>query len=246
MITFVTWKWDVPGYERRFTMAQVDILQAMIARHYKKPHVFVCIADESPGLEARRPHGQDKFYQIWSMPPAVRPFADIVSPHGARFPSCYRRLWNFSLEAQKLGERIVAIDIDAIITGDITDLFDRTEDFVGWTDARGSWGGKVAGGLYMLRTGSKAHVWNDFDPIDSPKLVTHAGLSGSDQGWMSFCLYPPDGQFTVQDGVYSIKWLEPGKPLPLNCKIVSTPGKLKPWHDELQKKHPWIKRHWRM
>ena len=212
---------------------QVNVLAAMVDRHYRDKHRVICITDEPEGLDS----------SIQAIPQPVH-FEDVLQKH-PRFPSCYRRLWNFSHAAKAvLGERILAIDIDVVITGNLAPLVHRREPFVGWTDPAFGWK-KVAGGLYLLRTGSRADVWDEFDPIRSPKVAAAAGCSGSDQGWMSYKLYPPP-TYSRMDGVYAIKWLAPGQALRGGVKIVSTPGDLKPWDAELQRRYPWIKEHWRI
>ena len=119
-------------------------------------------------------------------------FDQLTSPQGVRFPSCYARLWNFSREAAGiLGERIFQVDIDVVITADLAPLIDRfqTFDFVGWSDKRFQ-KNKIAGGAYLLRTGSLPHVWEEFDPIASPAAALAAGHLGSDQAWMSYKISP--------------------------------------------------------
>src|SRR5919108_5142727 len=128
MISFVCWKWRIEGSARFFHANHVNILYAMIARWYPRPFRFVCVTDDAKGLDER----------IEAIPMPVR-FDQLQSPQGARFPQCYARLWNFSREAAVLGERIFQIDIDVVITGDLTALVDRAEDFVGWSDPRFGW-----------------------------------------------------------------------------------------------------------
>lgn len=231
--SFVTWLWKEPGHRRQFQAEYVNVLAAMIARHYPLPHRVICITDERSGL--------DSSIEVLPLPGILH---NLRSPHGPRFPSCYRRLWNFSREAAPLlGPLIVGLDIDVVICGDLRPLVDRPESFVGWTDARDSWANKIAGGAYLLRTGSHPKVWESFDPATSPARAAAMGLTGSDQAWMSLCLYPPPGRWTAADGVLSIKWMKPG--LPVYARLVSTPGDLKPWSPELQQLYPWIKDHWR-
>lgn len=234
MISFVTWKWSVPGYARQFTPEHVNILAAMIRRNYAKPHRFICVTDDSSGLDAA----------VETMPPPVT-FAELSNPQGARFPSCYRRLWNFSREASVLGERILALDIDVVITADLTPLVERDDDFVSWTDARFGWH-KVPGGIYLLRTGAYPEVWETFDPSSSPQIAARAGCKGSDQAWMSYKLHPAKAAWTIDDGLYSMKWLPKAAPLPSGVRVVSTPGDLKPWSPVLQAMYPWIRKHWRV
>lgn len=232
-LTFVAWRWSTPGFGRVFESSYVNVLRNMIERHYHAPWRLVCITDDAEGLDPR----------IHVMPQPVT-FEGLASPHGKNHPSCYRKLWNFSAAAKILGPRIVSTDIDVIITGDITPVFDRQDDLVTWSDPRFSWA-KTAGGLYLLRTGTHTHVWDSFDPLTSPAQARAAGLNGSDQGWMSHKLWPPKATWTEDDGVVSIKWLKQGKPLPKHVRFISTPGARKPWGSLTQTTWPWVKDHWK-
>lgn len=210
----------------------------MIERHYKGAHRIICVTDEYKGIKDH--------IQLVPTPEAARKLASLHNPQGKDFPSCYRRLWNFSEDARYvLGERILALDVDVVITGDLAPIVDRSESFVGWTDPQFKWN-KVAGGIYLLRTGSHTEIWNEFDPATSPQAASAAGCKGSDQGWMSHRLYPPEGAYTRQDGVMSLKWIPAHKPLPAGVRVVQTPGSNKPWSRRAQQEHPWIREHWTM
>jgi hypothetical protein len=63
----------------------------------------------------------------------------MKSPEGPRFPSSYRRLWTFSDDARLLGDRVMMIDIDAVVTGDLGPLFAPDDDFVGWVPSSIFW-----------------------------------------------------------------------------------------------------------
>jgi hypothetical protein len=235
MISFVTWKWRDPNSSRRkFRAKHVNVLYAMVARWYPREFRFICITDDAKDLDPR----------IEAMPMPVR-FDDIKSPHGERFPSCYCRLWSFSREAVVLGERILSLDIDCVILGDIRPLVDRDEDFVGWCDKRFGWG-KIAGGVYLLRTGTHPYIWEDFDPLVSPTQAAAAGNRGSDQGWMSFKMYPPPGKWSNDDGLMKINWTPArSRQAPAAC-MVFTSGAYPPWSKEQKKKYPWLKEHWKL
>lgn len=236
MISFVTWKWTVPGMPRQFDSSHVNVLRAMVARHYAEPHRFICVTDEPRGLDDR--------IEVVPMPVT---FDHIGSPHGKRFPSCYRRLWNFSSEARSmLGDRIFQIDIDVVITGDLTKLVNSNAhaNFVGWCDPLFQWN-KIAGGAYMLTTGSMPHIWDDFDPDTSPQKAHRAGCSGSDQGWMSHKLYPPPASWSKEDGIVKMRWLNVGDADPPKwLRMAFTSGVTPPWSPVVQKQFPWIKKHW--
>lgn len=235
MMTFVCWKWATGGKERVFQSAHVNVLRSMIERHYPRPHRLVCITDDPVGLDER----------IEPVPMPVT-LDTLRSPSGARFPNCFRRLWVFSEEARKLGERLFCTDIDVVITGDLRPLVDRDEDFVGWCDEDAFGWPKIAGGCYLLRTGTMRHVWDEFDPLLSPAAALAAGNSGSDQGWMSYRMYPPAGRWSRDDGLVKLKWTPPRATAPPpDVRMAFTTGLAPPWSAEVQRMYPWLREHWR-
>jgi hypothetical protein len=218
MVNIVCWKWDDPGYVRgdKLLPEYYNILYAMLQRNITLPKWNLIVpTDDATGLHP----------DIVAIPQPSD--LDIRSPHGDRFPACYRRLWNFSRDTQ--------------------DLFGtRVEKFVGWTDPDFKWK-KIAGGLYFLRSGAHPEVWESFNAEESPQIAKADGRHGSDQGWISYKLYPPGASFGRKDGAYYAKWIPLGLNVPpKEVRIVSTPGGEKPWHESLQTKHPWIKNHWRL
>jgi hypothetical protein len=233
-LTFVSWRWLSPvGYRSVFGPESVYALREMIQRHYPHPHRFVCVTDQPerlPGIETIR---------MWD------DFAAIPSPFGRHNPSCYRRLKLFAPDAGKtFGERVVSIDLDTVITGDLTPLFDRPEDFVIWgeSDFRTQW---YNGSLWMLRTGTRPQVWDRFDEDTSPAIATRAGAKGSDQGWISFVLGKGEATWGRKDGVYSFrKHVAPnGWTLPADARIVNFHGRWDPWGYDAQKL-PWVRAHY--
>lgn len=248
MITFVWWKWVGPDSNRAFHSSHVNQVKNLVHRFSPFPHRFVCITDDPRGLDN----------DIEPLPlPSMR-FEDLENPYqtryrrgralhtSKRFPNCYRRLWNFSMEAKRaLGGRIFQLDIDVIPCNDLSPLVARTADFVGWCDERFEWK-KVAGGAYLLTTGSHPQVWEKFDPHTSPALAKSAGLGGSDQAWMSYLLYPPAQHWSSADGVVKINWLGQGitQPPP-GARLVFTGGHCPPWMPEVQRRYPWVKKFWR-
>lgn len=244
-LAVTAWKWRPvqPSGPRYFASEHVNVLRAMVARHLPVPHRFVCITDEPDGLDSR----------IEAVPMPPQTFGDLVNPHqhrydrarswGAKkyFPSCYRRLWLFSKEAKALGERILALDVDVIVTGSLLQLVDRDEDFVGWCDERNE-RPRVAGGAYLLRAGSHAHVWEQFDPETSPRLAADAGYSGSDQAWMSYKLCPGVATWGMADGLTKITWLK-GEP-DETTRLVFTAGHSPPWDRTVQRRYGWLMKYW--
>jgi hypothetical protein len=234
-ITFVCWRWKPAArYRSTFGPETVTALQAMIAKHYHRPHRFVCVTDEPkklPGIET---------IQLWN------DLARVPSPIGHSYPSCYRRLKVFAPEAGEMfGPRLVSLDLDSVITGDITPLFDRSEDFVIWGESDFPHTTPYCGSMWMLRTGTRSQVWTRFDEKKSPREAMRAGCRGSDQGWISYVLGKGEATWTRKDGVYSFRKhiAKTGHGLPSDARMVMFHGKEDPWGYKAQQ-IPWVKAHY--
>ena len=233
-LTVVCWRWRSPvGYRSVFSPHAVYALREMVARHYPHEHRFCCVTDEPhdlPGI---------KTIPMWDFGAA------IPSPFGTHNPSCYRRLRVFAPDAGKLfGERLVSIDLDTVIVGDLTPLFDRSEDFVIWgeSDFTTQW---YNGSIFMLKTGTRTKVWTEFDPDRSPELSKRARCFGSDQGWINYVLGKSEATWGRKDGIYSFrKHLAPfGDTLPDDARVVCFHGKIDPWSYQAQH-YAWIRKHY--
>ena len=233
MLTVVTYKWATPGYRSAYGPETVNVLRSMVARHYPDPHRFLCVTDDARGLDERI-----------GIVPMFDQFAHLPHPSGPRYPSCYRRLRAFDPEIGKVfGERFVSLDLDCVIVDDLRPLWNRPEPFVGWmgTHARN----RFNGSMFLLTAGTRPHVWTDFHPQRSPELAAAAGLYGTDQAWISFCL-GEEARWTEADGVLSYRLhVEPagGRLLP-QARLVFWNGKSDPWGPDAQRLG-WVRDHWR-
>lgn len=229
MLTVVTWKWRALGqYRSTFSPASVNALRRMVARHYARPHRFVCVTDDADGLDADV-----------EIVPAWNDFADLRSPHGGANPSCYRRLRMFAQDiGDVLGSRFVSLDIDTVVVGDLAPLWDRPEDIVLWgeLDQRSFYNGSMV----LMTAGARPQVWERFDPARSPLEALRAGRFGSDQGWISHCLGRGEATWTTADGVYSYRvHVGPTGVIPPDARIVMFHGPVDPWTPEAQAL-PWV------
>lgn len=236
MLDVCCFKWATPGYRSTFGPETVNTLARMVARHFHREHRFTCITDDPAGIDPTI-----RVIPLW------KDWAHLQSPHGGGNPACYRRLKLYSPEARTIiGERILALDLDVVITGDVTPLWDRSEDFVIWGDTAP--GTPYNGSMVLMTAGCRAQVWETFDPIESPKAATKLGYWGSDQAWISCCLGPNERIWTWQDGVYSFRnhMIVRGRPgiLPSGARIVIFHGKFDPWEPEVQRTYGWIKMHY--
>lgn len=239
MITIVTWLWKPQGqYHTQYGPEHVSILFRMIQRHYPHPFRFVCITD------------MDWTYHKFDIGIDVigrdDPFPKQRNPFGPGTPTCYRRLELFGPFGKEIGERIVSIDLDVVITGDLTPIFDRSEDFIIWRSfARQT---QYNGSLWMLNTGARPRVWEKF--IENPERAIErargAGFYGSDQAWMNYILGPKERCYGEHDGVYSYRrHLRHGEGLPETARIVFFEGLWSPWREDIQQRRPWIAQHYR-
>jgi hypothetical protein len=101
------------------------------------------------------------------------------------------------------------------------------------------------GSLWMLRTGTRPHVWTTFDAKTSPQIAARAGARGSDQGWMRYALGPHEATWGRKDGVYSYRkdLAKHGRGLPPDARVVAFHGKEDPWGYRCQQVG-WIKQHY--
>lgn len=221
------------GYRSSFGPETVHVLRDMVARHYPHPHRFVCITDDASGLDGI------ETLPLWN------DFGDVENPNGRHNPSCYRRLKLFDPAIKKvLGQRIVSLDLDTVIVGDMSPAWNRPEDFVIWgqSDYKSQW---YNGSMYMLTAGTRPQVWTTFDPKLSPAQARRSNCFGSDQGWIRYCLGSKEATWDHRDGVYSYRvHIAPkGNVLPDNARIVFFHGQRDPWDYQCQQVQ-WIREHY--
>jgi hypothetical protein len=233
-LAVVTYCWN-EGF-RDYRPEHADALARMVRRHLKRPHRFVCISDETgfgPDVEVM-PTPEDSLRAI-----AMR------SPEGPRFPSSYRRLWLFSEEARQIADRILMLDIDCIVCGDLEPLLAIDADFVGWRPGS-VWGSKkhrLGGGTWLLRTGTLPNVWRTLSAANV-KIARIHGWRGSDQAWLSYKLAGKVPIWPQDSGIYQAQDLKPTsyRRCPPGARIVHFNGDTKPWN--LAPNIDWIAKHY--
>ena len=223
MITILLWKWHQPNYRSKFTAEHVNIMTNMIGRNLDIPHRFLCITDDPAGVKCET-------YPLWDEP-------NVNLPQGK--PNCYRRLKVFGEFGKELGDRLMSIDLDAVITKNITPIVDRKEDFVIWGDTAKST--LYNGGFWIMTPGARAQVWEKFTPM-APNITQKLKIIGSDQAWISHTLGPGEATWTTEDGVFSYRnHLRKGLlPKPPNARIVFFHGSFDPWSAHCQA-HRWVR-----
>ncbi|MGH7184487.1 MAG: hypothetical protein ACREJN_21285 [Nitrospiraceae bacterium] len=165
-LTVVLWKWGT-----KYTSEHVNVMFQNLKRYLKVQHHVLCITDDPTGL--------DNGVWIYPLPCELE-----------RMNS--RRLWIFSDEAKRLGSRILQLDIDQVLTGDITALIDRPEPFVIWKSS--SHGTKLGYALnpsvLLMNTGKYSLIWEKFvaDPAACLMEAYRNGGVASDQAVITYML----------------------------------------------------------
>lgn len=238
-ITVVCWKWKpYGGYRSQFSSEHVNVLASMVSRNCSGPYEVVCVTDDHKGIDS-----SVRIVDLWD------DYAELVSPADRkgirRNPSCYRRLRMFSRDAASWGgRRMLSLDLDVVITGDIYPLGAIEDDFAAFGDTHPST--YYNGGLICLKAGTRTKVWEKFDPIESPKIGLSMNQYGSDQAWIGACLGPNERKFGVKDGVFSYRcYVRPrGMLLPKDARVVLFHGEYDPWGEEAQGLG-WVKDNWK-
>lgn len=234
-ITFICWKWVQEGYRTDYTAEHVNVWLNMVQRYCDRPARLICVTDDPKGINCET-------YPLWS------DHNELANPNGPALPSCYRRLRIFDPDTTRAmgiadGDYVFSMDLDIVITRALKPLLDFSGEFIGWRGI-GSFRPVVYNGsLFKFRSGHFAYLWNDFNPLTSPRETKNARYYGSDQAWLS---YKFDGQmpgWMQHDGVHSYSVMR-HKPLPDNAIIVAFNGKNKPWNPAVIAEAPWIKDHW--
>lgn len=243
-LTVCTFKWTPANAGRkRYLGWHVNRMAAMFRRRLRIPHEFVCVTDDPRGLDRDlvRP------VELWP------DLADIPNPHGPREPACYRRLKLFAPEAAELvGERILAIDLDMVLTGDVSHLVDRPEPVVLLPTTAPNI--PVNGSLVLVTPGACPDVWESFDPETSPKLARRSGCFGSDQGWMAYhylhgCLKDVAGVWEPgpggRDGILffgaDLRRIRRPDSVDASVRLVSFHGRGEPW-GMTEQLLPWVQK----
>jgi hypothetical protein len=197
----------------------VSRLQAAIRKHLRRYHRFI-VLKPPPGDE-----------QLWK--------------------GCLCRLRMFDPMFQRsngidVGDRLVCLDLDLVVTGPLDDLFDHVSTFTILQGANASNPCPYNGSVMMLMAGQHADVWSDFSLEEIARRVPRSMSEiHDDQGWLAYKL-PGAAAWRVgsDSGIYAFKkpgW-PPGDDLPSDARIVCFPGS----RDPSQYTHlKWVREHWR-
>lgn len=231
MITICTWKWGT-----RFAARHVNTLRSMLARHVHCDHRLLCVTDDPSGLDG----------DIATAP--IEEFTDT--------PRCRRRMKQFDRAFGAIaGPRQLVIDLDVVITDDLTAIVTRPDPLVCW---RVAYAQVYSGSFLMMDAGVLHGLYVKFaaEPSIYPKRAQRNGTP-SDQAMLNFYLQRsgmPVAELTEADGLrtYFGRGYErlahhgvgPSHPeLPPGTRIVVLGSADLEVLD--QKQFPWVEEHYR-
>lgn len=209
-------------------------LQRMVARHCTVPHQFAVITDRPELFEGNSDIRAIRIDQTKHVP-----------------GTCFVRLMTFHPNGMAMiGDKVLVIDLDTLIVGNIDHLVSREENLVLWRNpARIPWHNPTMKGrpyyntsVLLHRCGTMPDIWESFDP--------HNPRVRDDQWWLAAMLGADMPYFDGEkDGVYRLgRKGEPGTgvdgALPPNACIVTFPGSEGKWTDPaIRAANPWIEAH---
>lgn len=222
MLEIVCFKWG------KYAAHHVNVLESMLSRNLTIKHRLTCITDNPDGVNCR----------TYPLPSTVKG----VSMSGAK--RRYIKLWAYSDEMREVmdGRRLLLLDLDIVITGNLDDIVSRAEEIVFWDDPHQLT--PYNSSVVLMNIGSRKQVWDRFDPKHSPKVCETSTVIGHDQNWAAQVLGPDEATWTKRHGIYSMRNDVMREGLKDNAKIVVFHGPRDPSMPEFQRKYPWIQKHW--
>jgi hypothetical protein len=229
VLTVCTWLYGLKWAEH-----YVDRLFNGVRRNTKHPVRCVLISDRPVASNA------DLNVQF-----DAKADADLVSRLG-----CLIRMRMFDRHMQEhigvqKGDRIVNVDVDAVIVGEIDPLFAHDDEFRIMQGFNSTNPCPFNGSLWTFRAGERHDVWDDFSFKNYRELGVPFHAIPDDQGWLHY-KFPKASAYGPADGVYCFKkrtWPgrdETGNSLPAGARIVAFPGR-----DPMKFRHlEWVQRHW--
>jgi hypothetical protein len=222
-LTITTWLWGT-----KYDQSDVAKLYGGLKRNLKQPFRFILFSS-----------------QPYNLPKAERYPIPIRDMELTYVPGCFARLRMFDPEfqaAHRINGRLVCIDLDTVLTGNLDPLFDRSEPFVILQGANSLNPCPYTGALMMLRTGAYPQLWSDFNIATVAQIPFHE--FPDDQGWIHFKVPDAAGWKAGKNGVYA--FCKPGWPsgtyLPRDARLVTFNGWRSP--KEFSRSCDWIRKYW--
>lgn len=236
MATVLCMKWG-----RRYGPEYVNRLFAMVRRHLRRPHRFVCLTDDRAGVGSE--------VECRPLPALDLPSACMRSP--------WRKLGCLSPELHDLAGDVLFLDLDVVIVDDIDCYLEHPGSFCiieNWTQ-RGRGIGNSS--VFRYRAGAHAEVLEDFNRRAADVVETY----GNEQIFLSrsvgkITFWPAGWCRSFKHDCLPGRLLRPFRParIPRGARIIVFHGQPKPpdaargvWPERFRtiRPTPWIVEHWR-
>jgi len=186
----------------------VNRLAAMVARNTTKPYEFVCLTDFPMGLDC--------------------PF----KPIGTDLPGWWAKLVLFKPHPALAGRRVLFLDLDTVIVGNMDFLLDYEGPFAILRDFYRPDG--YGSAVMSIAPGFGSSIWRDY-------TAGQWGRWWGDQAWIEACVLGADRwQDLYPDKIVSFK-VHCLTGVPAHAAIVCYHGEPRP-HDMAHL--PWMQEHW--
>jgi hypothetical protein len=223
MLTVCAFYWEDSDRQREHkpTVEQVRIWRNMVERNLTIPHRIVCVTHRPDKINFM----PTKWLEGWKHVPGTCMIKLQAHRPGG---------------VDKEGDRVLLMDIDCVVTGNLDALIDRHEDYVFWKNPNhdpntkdGRARAYIQGSMQLFTVGATEFLWRDFDvralcgrdasdpSREVPPYRDHGGrFGGAEQAWIAERLntsYPEQGWewnvpvWTEADGVYGAGRLFNGK-----------------------------------
>src|SRR3954468_4364865 len=183
MLVITTWLWGHYGehYARRLASA--------VHRNLTEAHRFLCFTDTPRHLPGMEQH----------------PIRDMDL---TRVKGCFARLRLFDPVWQRQlglnpGDRVVNLDLDLVVTGELDPLFQGKDDFRILQDINTTNPCPYNGSVWMFKAGARPDVWHDFS-LEAAQTKTKIHAFADDQGWFDYKM-PEAAAWGPPQGVYGFK-----------------------------------------
>lgn len=224
MLFVTTWLWG-----SKWSALYAERLVASLERNLKQSFRSVLVTDQPAS------GGADIVCQIEDEDRSL-----LLHPGCLVRMRMFDPLWQTEIGA-RAGDRIVCIDVDAVIIDNLDPLFDRDANFTIMQGFNSTNPNPYNGSLWMLRAGTRHDVWTDFSYAAARNVPFHS--FPDDQGWLHH-KFPDAAAYTCADGVYAFKkrgWDAGRRVLPDNARLVAFPGRDPGKYPDVR----WIKENWR-